>query len=832
MNPESSFNVYSPARGIIKSLKDVPDEAFADGYLGPGVCILPQEGIVKAPFDGVVKTLHQSLHAVVIESNGVEILIHIGVETVALKGKGFKAFCKEGQEVKKGQTLIEFDKDFIAKNTPSNLVIVLVAEPQGAEISPEATDKPVKSGDLLFCVNGVENGSNSCDIQTLNENTDDLIKKEIIISSPNGLHARPAAAIVKAANQFPSEKILIYKEGRMANAKSLVEILGLSINFRDEVGFSAQGPNASEALKTVLEAAGSFEISKPAEEHPLPAPDFCKEVMFKGISLYPGLVIGRAAVLKREEATFKENADDISAEKDKLDKALASVKDKIEADIIACKDNNRREILKAHSIMLADPFLKDYSARLINENKTAEFAWHSAIQESIKILDTTLNSLLKERKSDYKDIETRVLAEITGRNIGEFNFAPDTILITDELLPGELSRLEGKISGLIMAGGSQTSHISIMLKNSNMPSLISAGPRVLLIPEGTNIVLDSSKGIVKVNPANLEAYRIQSEEVNLIRTKAAQHAAEPAVSKDGIAVEIKGNVGSLREAIKAQENGAEGIGLLRSEFLFSSYRREPSEEEQFELYSEICASQKGKSVIIRTFDTGGDKPLSFFPLPKEDNPIVGLRGVRNYYLLPDLFRRQVRAIMRVKPYGTAKIMLPMVGFVEEIRKYRDIIRQEQESLGIDKVSVGMMVEVPSAAIMANVFAKYVDFMSLGTNDLTQYALAVDRGNTNLNKFADTLCPAVLKLIYTAAQACAGVNIPIGVCGAVAGDVQAVPLLTGLGIKSLSVPSGLTAEIKYLIRQLDISFCRDFALKCLNMESALEVRAEVKKVFNL
>ena len=832
MKPKTSFNVYSPIQGIIKSLKDVPDEAFAEGYLGPGVCILPANGFVKAPFDGKIKTLHQSLHALVIESGGFEILIHIGVETVALNGKGFKAFCKEGQEVKKGQILIEFDSDFIVKNTPSNLVIVLVAGPQDVAILPETLNTPVESGDLLFCIKDLEDNGSSIDIQTLNENTDDLIKKEVIISSPNGLHARPAASIAKAANAFTSEQIFIYKDDKKANAKSLVEILGLSVNMQDRVEFSVQGPNAEQALKAVLEASGSFEQTKPAAKQSLPMPDFSKEVMFKGISLYPGLVIGHAAIFKREKTTFKENADNIAAEKDKLDKALSSVKDKIEADIIACKDNNRREILKAHLMMLEDPFLKDYSSRLINENKTAEFAWHSAIEESIKILDKTLNYLLRERKSDYKDIETRVLAEMMGRRIGKFNFPPDTVLITDELLPGELSRIEGKISGLIMAAGSQTSHISIMLKNSNMPSLICAGPRVLLIPEGADIVLDSAKGVAKVNPSDLNIWIEQSKEVKCIMAKAAQQAMQPAITKDGVPIEIKGNVGSLREAIKAQQSGAEGIGLLRSEFLFSSYRREPSEEEQFELYSEICASQKGKSVIIRTFDTGGDKPLAFFPLPKETNPIAGLRGIRNYYLAPDLFRKQVRAIMRVKPYGIAKIMLPMVGFIEEILEYRDIIKREQESLGIDKVSVGMMVEVPSAAVMANLFTKYVNFMSLGTNDLTQYVLAIDRGNTNLNKFADTLCPAVLKLIYTTAQAAAVANIPAGVCGAVAGDVEAVPLLIGFGIKSLSVPSGLTAEIKYLIRDLDTSFCRNLAMKCIAMESALEVRAEVRKVLNL
>lgn len=834
MESEISFDVYSPVQGIIKNLKDIAYKAFAQGCLGPGLAIEPSEGCVKAPFDGKIKTLNKSQHTLVIENSGLEVLIHIGADRASLKGKGFKAFCTERQEVKKGQLLIEFDKDFIAKNTAGNLVIVLVCGPQAAEFSLAKKGSAVKYGDLIFSVNGMQSAEDiAVASESLAADCGSLITKEVVISSANGLHSRPAAAIAKAANMFRTEQIFIFKNSKKANAKSLVEILGLNVNFRDKVEFSAQGPQAEQALKAVLEATESYgQNTQYSDDTNVPVPDFSKEVSFKGSSLYPGLVIGRGAVLKRQKMVIEEYAGDIARESDKLQKALSSVKDKIEADIISCKDNNRREILKAHLVMAGDPFLKEYSARLVAQGKTAAFAWNSAVEESIKILDGTSNKLLKERKADYKDIGTRVLVEITGCNVQDFNFPPDTILITDELLPGELSRLEGKISGLIMANGSQTSHIAIMLKNMGLTSLICAGPAVLLIPEGANIVLDSTKNIVKVNPADLEAYRRESKEVNAMRVKASETAFEPAITKDGVLIEVKGNAGSLQDAVKAQQSGADGIGLLRSEFLFSSYRREPCEEEQFEIYSEIAASQKGKDIIVRTFDTGGDKPLPFFPLPKEDNPIAGLRGIRNYSLEPDLFRRQVRAIMRVKPYGTAKIMLPMAGFIEEIRQYRDIIKREQASLGIDKVYIGMMVEVPSAALMADIFAGYVDFMSLGTNDLTQYALAIDRGNTYLNKFSDTLCPAVLKLIYNTAQACKKAKIPLGVCGAVAGDIQAVPLLIGLGIGSLSVPGGLTAEIKYLIRNLDISFCGDLAVKCLNMQSALEVRNTVRNVLNL
>lgn len=830
MEDKSVFEVFSPVDGIVTDIKDVPDEAFSGGYLGPGIAIAPAGGCIKAPFDGKIKTLHKALHAVVIESGGLEVLIHIGVETVTLNGKGFKAFCKEGDSVKKGQTLIECDLDFIAQNIPSNLVIVLVAEPQDAQLSLTPAQTPLKAGGRLFTVQGDFAPRAEEQAQTGQQ----VFTAYAVVNIKEGLHARPAAAIAKTANTFDNCLIRISKNGRCGNAKSLVEILGLGVNYRDKIEFSACGDNAQEALSAVVKVAGrAFSESSSQTENTAQELDFSKETDFKGKGLYPGLVIGRIVHLQRATLKIEENSA-LSPQEEtlKLTNALKSVRQILEEEISSCDDKNRVEILKAHLIMLADPFLTEYSSALIKDGKTAAFAWDCAVEESIKILDKSANILLKERKADYRDIRSRVLNEICGFKPKEQHFPENTILITDELLSGEFSRLEGKISGLVMAGGSQTSHIAIMLKNSSLPSLISAGKGVLSIPQDIPAVLDSAKGFLIVNPPDLDKYRRQSEQVKTLRIKAQESAFEPAVTKDGVLIEVKGNIGSLEEAEKSAKSGTDGIGLLRSEFLFSSFRSEPTEEEQFELYSKIAESQNGKSVIIRTFDTGGDKPLPFFPLPKEENPIAGLRGIRTYHLAPDLLRRQVRAIMRVKPYGTAKIMLPMVSFVDELRKYRDIIRQEQAALGIDKVSVGIMVEVPSVAVMANIFAGCADFMSLGTNDLTQYTLAIDRGNGSVSNFADTLNPAVLKLIYMTAEAANAASIPLGVCGAAAGDIYAVPLLIGLGLRSLSVPYGLAAEIKYFIRGLDTAACRDLAFKCLNMESSLQVRSALKNIFSL
>lgn len=833
MQENSGFTVSSPLNGVIKSLSVVPDEAFSQGFLGPGLALDPISNIIKAPICGTIKSLHKSLHAIVIENNGVEILIHVGVETVALNGKGFKALCQQGDKVSKGAPLLEFDIDYINKNAPSSLVIVLAASEQEPEALLLAPEGEVKEGGFLFSVKGKNAPQESCQEEACGE----TLKRTIVINAKNGLHARPAAAIAKAINGFEGTTVFLAKGEKTANAKSMVEILSLSVGCGDKVEFSAKGKYAQDALDCAVCAAQENQDSALSVRTIIKnsdIPDFSGEVKLNAQGVYPGLIIGKACHLSRQQFEICEKAD-LPAEEEtkKLLTAVETVKKKINEEIASCKNNESRiEILKAHLIMLDDPFLLSTSTGLIASGKSAAYACHKAVEKGIEFLDNSDNDLLKERKADYKDMEKRILSEIFDKCACQLSFSEDTILITDELLSSELSLLGCNVKGLIMAGGSPTSHIAIMLKNISLPSVISAGAAALAIPNGATLILDSAKGFVTVNPVNIESVKREQQACEVMHTKALAAACEPAITKDGTLVEVKGNVGNLEESVKAASFGSDGLGLVRSEFLFSSYRVAPSEEEQYSIYQSIADSQKGKSIIIRTFDVGGDKPLPFFPLPKEENPIMGLRGVRNYSLAPELFRSQVRAIMRVKPYGIAKIMLPMISFLSEVEEYRAIIKEEQAALGIKEASVGIMVEVPSAAIMANTFAGYVDFMSLGTNDLTQYVLAIDRGARQLSAKADTLNPAVLKMMYLTAEAGKAANIPVGVCGAIASDIQAVPILLGLGLRSLSVSGALIADVKYLIRTLDINTCKDMALKALNMRSSSEVRALVKENFKL
>lgn len=836
MDQEINLTVFSPAAGIVTALEQVPDPVFAEKMLGDGLAVNPSDNFIFAPFDGLVKTLHKSLHAVVIEQQGIEILIHIGVETVNLKGQGFKALVKQGDTVKKGDKLLEFDRDFIAKNAPSNLVIVIVANKPDAVLN-KTSAVDIRPGQPLFSL-----GAPLEEPKAESEPKGDAIFSEVIsVKNKNGFHARPASVIAKMAAAYEDTNLEIIKNNTRANAKSMVEILGLSIDYNDNIQVSASGPQDAAALKEITQAIlkGLNEgVTPPLKPVTAPVYDFTKQALVHGVSVFPDLAIGKAFIMQQDDIAVEESSSDSQGEAKKLEAAANSVRASIKSEAQNSSEKNKIEILKAHLAMLEDPFLIKSAQGFIQEGKTAGFAWKAAIKKSIDVLNATGNALLKERTADFKDVEARVLLELAGVKRTAPDFPAGSIVLVKDLLSYELGFLNKNVVGVVMALGSPTSHVSIMLKNMGVACIISAGEEILKIKPGSDVILDSQKGTLTVNPDNIEEVKKQKAAKEAIREINRSHAFEPAVTKDGTVIRVEGNVGTVAEAEKAYTMGSEGLALVRTEFLFSSAKTAPTEDEQYKLYQAISDSQRGsgqqegKSVIIRTLDVGGDKPLAYMPIAPEENPIMGLRGVRNYGVEPEIFRAQIRAIMRVKPYGIAKIMLPMVGFIDELWQYKRIIMAEQEKLGIDKVSMGIMIEVPSAAILAGEFARHVDFFSIGTNDLTQYTLAIDRGHTALSPLADSLNPAVLKLIELTVQGGAKHNKPVGVCGAMASDIAAVPVLLGLGIRDLGVVGSLIPDIKAFIRTLDMAHCRNVAALALGMQEAGQVREMIKTQFKL
>ncbi len=832
MPSQEDLIVYSPTKGAVVQIENVPDPVFAEKMLGDGLAINPAEGIVYSPFDGIVKTLHKALHAVVIEKNGIEILIHIGLETVNLQGKGFTVFVKEGQEVTKGQKLVEFDKEFIAANAPSNYVIVIIAN--NTEIHPDKTKAAqVDAGSPLFSI-----GEALPAAQKVEAAQGDCIFSDTLeVPNKNGFHARPASVIAKIAAAYPKADIQLIKGEKAANAKSMVEVLGLGIDYQDQIRVRACGEGKEAAVKELAEAIkiGLNESAPNADKIvQREKPDFTKEVTLKGVGIYPSLALGQTFLLVEKDIQLVEEAQDATEESLRLDAAIAKVKQDINREIELSKDQkSKSEILKAHLSMLDDAFLLKIAREQISQNKTAAFAWQNAIKQSIDVLNSTGNKLLIERAADYTDVKTRIVMELLGAKPQVPVFPKDSIIVASDLLPYQLSYINENVKGVIMALGSGSSHVSIMLKNMGMPTIIGLGADILTVPDGTNVILNSQNDTVTFNPHNIDVIKKEIEQEGARRAINKQHAKEPAITKDGVEINVMGNVGSAKESAEAFEHGSEGLGLVRTEFIFSASSTAPTEEEQYEIYQKIADAQHGKPVIIRLFDVGGDKPLSYLPLPHEDNPIMGMRGIRNYKINLELFKAQVRAVLRVKPYGIARIMLPMVSFIDEIVTYKELIRQEERALNIPKSPVGIMVEVPSAAILADEFALYADFFSIGSNDLTQYTLAIDRGNSNLSTLADSLNPAVLTLIKKTVEGAAKHNRSVGVCGAMASDIVSVAVLIGLGIRDLGVVSTLIPDVKAFIRSVNISDCQKIAKIALEeAQGAVQVRRLVKDEFKL
>jgi phosphocarrier protein FPr/phosphocarrier protein len=441
---------------------------------------------------------------------------------------------------------------------------------------------------------------------------------------------------------------------------------------------------------------------------------------------------------------------------------------------------------------------------------------------------------MAERVDDLLDLESRVLSALGG---GQAAGAPDlpdeSILIASELLPSQLVGLNGqKLAGICLAGGGATSHVAIIAAAMDIPTLVAAGPAALQIATGTPLVLDAEGGWLYVDPPSMHIELARSQ----LAEKRARRAAEQLAAQrecrtaDGTRIEVFANVGSEAEAHAAVRNGAEGSGLLRTEFLFLERTAPPEESEQLDQYQRIAHALEGRPLVIRTLDIGGDKPIPYLPLPREENPALGLRGVRTSLWRPDLLRIQLRAILRVRPAGQCRILLPMITDAGEIRAVRlmlDELRREQSPMTLgdrEPIVLGAMIETPASAVMADRIAREVDFLSIGTNDLTQYTLAMDRGHPELAARLDALHPAVLRLIGKVTEAANVHGRTVAVCGGLASDPVAVPILIGLGVHELSMVPGIIPQLKALIATLNVEECRSLAARALEQETAEAVRA--------
>ncbi|WP_038162166.1 phosphoenolpyruvate--protein phosphotransferase [Verrucomicrobium sp. BvORR106] len=841
----ATLRLLAPLSGQTWPIERIPDPVFAQKMVGDGISIDPIDGVLKAPCDGEVMTLHAAGHAVTLRTaEGAEVLMHIGIDTVALKGQGFTSKVKVGDQVQAGTPLIEFDLDFIATHARSVLTQVVIANSDRVERWEKASGNVVAGRDVLLTLElsaAAEGGYGSDGAS--------VTSAAILIPNPSGLHARPAAVVANLAKTFHGTNIKLQVGDRQANARSVTSIMALEVARGDKVYVIASGAHAEAAvakLAEVLAQGSGDEGSAPAPAPasttvaPLSAPPESVRRksedpnVLEGVAASPGLAVGEIFQVRHTEIAVTEEGEGVDAERRHLSAAIDAAKGQlgaIRAQLHAKSDAAKAAIFAAHEELVSDPDLLEIVESAISKGKSAAFAWRAAVNTHANLLAALRNELLAQRANDVRDVGRRVLALLTGAEMPRLEYPQNAILIAEDLTPSDTASLDrGRVMGFCTVRGGATSHVAILARSLGLPALAGTEPAVLDVPNGTVAILDAGKGTLRLHPSPEEITRIHAaqERAERRRVEDQAHAHEPAITRDGHRVEVVANIGGLKEAKKIAGLGGEGVGLLRSEFLFMERSDAPTEDQQYESYRAIIeAVGTDGPVIIRTLDVGGDKPLTYLPIPKEDNPFLGERGVRVGLDRPELLRTQLRAILRAAPAGKkVSVMFPMIATLGELREVKAIMAEEAARLGLPTIPTGIMVEVPAAAVMAAQFAKEADFFSIGTNDLTQYTLAMDRGHPKLAPKVDGLNPAVLQLIALTVEGAHREGRFVGICGGLASDPHAVPILIGLGVDELSVSLPSIPAIKAQIRTLSLADCRVLAQQALAVGSPEEVRALV------
>ena len=835
---QKTLRLTAPLSGYLLAIESVPDPVFAQKMVGDGISIDPTTSVLVAPCDGEVVQLHPSQHAVTLKTpEGIEILMHIGLDTVELRGEGFTPRVHLGDQVTTGTPLIEFDMDYVALHAKSLLTQVVITNSE-------------RVGEFVYQAGLVEAGQDiflelvlAAEAASVEATTGELVTSEpIVIPNPLGLHARPAAVLVNLAKKYQSQ-VFLHRGDDKVNAKSVVAIMGMQVNNGDTVTLEAIGADAKTAITELTEAvraglgeAGAAPAPAPASiaqsllKAPPPQPKSDDPNIILGVAAASGLAVGNTYQVREQRLEVEEFGE--SPEKEQRQLAAAIAKAALEVESIRAKvhgqgDPGKAAIFAAHQEILDDPELLDTATSAINKGKSAAFAWQHTYTTQADLLARLNNELLAQRANDVRDVGMRVLRILTGIEATDIKYPQGTILIAEDLTPSDMAHLDReRVVGFCTLAGGATSHVAILARSMGIPAIAGTEPRVMDLADGTPVILNGTRGTLRLNAPvqDIEQTRNRIARQKAKQAKDLEHAFEIAQTRDGHRVEVVANIGGLKDAEEAASLGAEGVGLLRTEFVFMERSKAPTEDEQTGIYRSIAEVMGAdRPVIIRTLDVGGDKPLPYLPMAHEENPFLGERGIRFGFDQPELQRTQLRAILRAASAGTLRIMFPMIGRIEELRMARAMLEEERQQLDLPPVEVGIMIEVPSAALMAETLAKEVDFFSVGTNDLTQYTLAVDRGHPKLAPFVDGLHPAVLRLIDQAVQGAGRYGKWVGVCGGIGSDPQAIPILIGLGVKELSVSVSMIPTIKALVRSLDLDGCQKLAARALGMETAAEVR---------
>ncbi|HEU5229332.1 MAG TPA: phosphoenolpyruvate--protein phosphotransferase [Ktedonobacteraceae bacterium] len=558
----------------------------------------------------------------------------------------------------------------------------------------------------------------------------------------------------------------------------------------------------------------------------------------RGIAASPGIAAG--PIFRYEVGKViveQQHVEDVQREIAHLDAALQQAEEEIQALLLRTQQDigsKEAAVFEAHQLFLADPeLLQQVQATIQEQSVSAAYAWQQGIAQYAAQLRAISDEYLAARAADVEDVAQRVLRILQGIGTPTSKLVEPTVIVATELTPSDTMRFEKKnVLAFCTATGGATSHVAILAKALGIPAITGLGRGVSQLHNGMQVIVDGTTGDVLLEPdtQTLGSYQRRAEMLTHMQQDALRLAQEPAITRDGIHVKVVANIGAPEQAAEALACGAEGVGLLRTEFLFLEREAAPDEDEQVAVYRSVLETMEARPVVARTLDIGGDKPAPYLDMPAEMNPFLGVRGIRLALTKPDLFQTQLRALLRAGVGHTLKLMFPMVASSEEIQAIREHLQQATTTLTARRVSyteqfeLGIMVELPAAALMADTLIELVDFFSIGTNDLAQYTLAADRTNPEAGGLADALHPAVLRLIRMVIEAAHAQGKWVGLCGELAGDLLAIPVLLGLGLDEFSVTPRSVPPVKQVLRSYSVQEAREIARQALALGNASEVRA--------
>ena len=656
---------------------------------------------------------------------------------------------------------------------------------------------------------------------------------ELTLHNEHGLHARPAARFVETVRRFDADvSVSNYTTcGPSVSGRSVSALSTLGVPTGDQIEVSASGRQAREALTAIAA------LVRRNFDEPVTAIGSLRETKGAGpTAASPGIGIGPKTSLPGAAAEPLDTSHRTPrAETDRLHAAFEAARAELSStrDHVAGTAGEREaEIFDAHVLLLDDDELVGTALELVAEDRvTAEHAWRVAVDALAARFAQLTDPYLQSRAGDIRAVGDQVRAHLLGHaSVPTHTLAG--ILVTDDLTPTQAARLDpGMVLGIVTAAGSPLSHGAILARALGIPAVVGAGHDVLDIPDGTTILVDGTEGVVVIdpNPTVRDHYRDKADGQRRHADNLLEAASRPAITTDGALIEVLANIASRDDALQAVRNGADGVGLLRTEFLFLDRLQPPGEDEQLEAYLSIADALVGRRLTVRTLDVGGDKPVPYLPASTEANPFLGRRGLRLSLHQPDLFKQQLRALVRAGMQHPITVLFPMVTTIDELRAARALLAEAATEVGCPAgdlppgFEVGAMAEVPAFALHARAAVPLVDLISIGTNDLTQYTLAAERGNADVADLADSLDPAVLHLISEVANA-ATAKARVAVCGELAGDPVAVALLIGLGVRELSMAPRAIPAVKDAIRSTSANKAKQLAAIALHRDSAASVRA--------